>query len=64
MATVATVRKALAAAVLAAAGALVAAQQSHGTLVEADYISAAVVGLVAGLGVYFIPNAAPAAKAP
>lgn len=58
----AQVRKAVAAAVIAAASALVAASQK-GPLGETDYIAAAVAGIVAGIGVFFIPNAA-AAPAP
>ncbi len=55
--------KAIAAAILAAAGALVTAAQGGHGLSEADYISAAVVGLVAGLAVYFKANAPAAPKA-
>jgi hypothetical protein len=54
----AQVRKAVAAAVLAAAGVLVASAQK-GTLGTNEYISAVVAGLVAGVGVFFIPNAPP-----
>ena len=55
--------KAIAAAVLAAAGALVTAAQS-GPLGTNDYIAAIVVGVVAGLGVYFKANKAPSPAAP
>lgn len=55
--------KAIAAAVLAAAGALVTAAQNGRALTENDYIAAAVAGIVAGLAVYFKSNAAPAAPA-
>ena len=48
--------KAIAAAILAAAGVLVTASQS-GSLTQADYIGAVVTGLVAGLAVYFKSNA-------
>lgn len=54
--------KAIAAAILAAAGALVAAGQK-GALGTNDYIAAAVAGVIAGLAVYFKANA-PAAVAP
>lgn len=50
--------KAIAAAILAAAGALVTAAQ-NGPLGTNEYIAAVVVGLVTGLGVYFKANAAP-----
>jgi len=59
---VAQVRKAVAAAILAAVSVLAAAAKAKGSLDQADYIAAAVAALVAGVGVYFIPNA-PAAPA-
>lgn len=61
--SIAQVRKAIAAAVIAAAGALVAASQK-GPLGTPEYVAAVVVGLVAGLGVFFVPNAPPAVKTP
>jgi hypothetical protein len=59
---IAQVRKAIAAAVLAAAAVLVAAQQK-GSVGQSDYIAAFVAALIAGVGVFLIPNAAPAVKA-
>lgn len=53
---IAQVRKAIAAAVLAAAAVLVSAQQK-GSVGQSDYIAAFVAALVAGVGVFFIPNA-------
>jgi len=63
MDTIARVRKAIAAAVLTAATALVAAAQK-GPLGTNEYIAAAVAGVVAGVTVYFVPNAPPAAAKP
>lgn len=54
--------KAIAAAILAAAGALVTAAQA-GPLDTNSYIAAAVSGIVAGLAVYFKANAAAKATA-
>lgn len=53
---IAQVRKALAAAVLAAASALVASAQA-GPLGVNEYVAAAVAGLIAGVAVFLIPNA-------
>ena len=55
--------KAITAAVLAAASMLTKASIDHGTLTEADYISAAVAGVIAGLAVYLKANA-PGTSAP
>jgi hypothetical protein len=60
---IAQVRKAIAAAVLAAAGYLVAASQ-QGSIGTNEYIAAGVAGLLAGIAVYFTPNAASAAANP
>jgi hypothetical protein len=54
---IAQVRKAIAAAVLAAAAVLVSASQSKGSLDQTDYISAVIAGLIAGVGVFYVPNA-------
>ncbi len=48
--------KAIAAAILAAAGALVTAAQGGHSLGTPEYVAAAVAGLVAGLAVYFKRN--------
>jgi len=53
--SLAQIRKAVAAAILAAAGVLVSASQVH-SLGQADYIAAVAAAVVAGLGVYFVPN--------
>lgn len=54
----AQVRKAVGAAVLAAATALVTASQK-GPIGTPDYIAAVVAALIAGVGVFLIPNAPP-----
>jgi hypothetical protein len=48
--------KAIAAAILAAATALVVASQNGPLTFPADYIAAAVAGVITGLGVYFKRN--------
>jgi 4-amino-4-deoxy-L-arabinose transferase-like glycosyltransferase len=53
--------KAITAAILTAATALVTAAQ-RGPLGTNEFIAAAVAGVVAGLAVYFKANAAPAPK--
>ncbi|MFI5354973.1 MAG: hypothetical protein ACHQX0_05125 [Desulfobaccales bacterium] len=61
--SISQIRKALAAAILAAAGVLVSAAQVH-ALGQADYIAAVAAAVVAGLGVYFVPNSPATAPIP
>jgi hypothetical protein len=60
---IAQVRKAIAAAVIAAAGVIVTASQK-GSVGTPDYIAAAVAALIAGVGVFLIPNAPVAVSVP
>jgi hypothetical protein len=59
--TLARVAKAIAAAAVAAGAVLSTAPQPF---TQTTYIQAGVAALIAGVGVYFVPNAAPAPAKP